>query len=686
MKYYYYLLFLVLVTESIRTDVAVPNKPVCSTVHSFKIEDIATIETPQNLTYALGLSDNITFYNVDVNAGTIDSWSTTGITINAIILKGGIGNAAAVYTYDPTVDSDSDMIHTQKMRHIYTCITYIEVCWDFKTEIAIDETQIHASYDIQYIWNMVAKIDSSNTECINEHLCKSITNNIDQHIALLQSSDTTNMTISGSFKLKNTDIEFDSVVSTITASFGEFPLTVTSCDEGTVVMHNKREVVCTFRGSNIPLTAGKIFVRATMQTGSSAQNESAIITPTVNQKIGECIDITAYRVGAMGIISTQHLCAPQDLAPITATERFDTPGRYCITYKIDSNAQELLIGPLCYCLPAANSIVIEPIPESFTAHYNRKYTWALTSTAPSAECFGGKTGELINGGNLKDSITITNSYVDTDHQFNGRIKITNPDSYCTALIQNVTGDSHIKCQTDISSLAPGMSMTCEFKSTVSPTTVAVATSVILPASLTILAPIWVMNNTIDNCVTINDVHRVCANESISLPDMMISETFTETGTFCKIYPVSATNARPIQIHICYCVTSDGHTDQHVPVNGCIYLPSHWLNHTDKWPIGLPESMFYFSGVTWLQTFSYNSIGNNCYWKIAHENIVAHLNSLIANAPQTVITTLATINAKFSTASRYWVDKGSWCSATGTPLHAILKQYNDGLMEEFPLCE
>lgn len=680
-------------------------------------------ETSFDMTFPIGPNgDAITFYGINIENGTVNSWSST-IPIDSIIMKGGSGGAT-IYTYDPEVVFDDDQMHTTMNLQKYGAISHITVCWDYEIIVSIPLSIISATYDLYHNWSLSAP--NLPQECISGgELCNPISTDILPFINLSEIQFVRNVLISGTFVLINPDYMYNAEVVNIIATIGSFPLTIGStCQQYPfVIPKNDGSVTCTFSGSlpTLPPPTDNIVIHVITRTGTPVQSGVGALSGQqivwqISHEYDACFDLIATydRIGAP-IISTQHVCSPAvSLQPIVYTETFETPGTHCVSdYKLYTNIQSIppVIFELCYCLPPAKTLLVEEV--SLTAKYDRTYIWSLQTINLPTDCFNGTVDNLVSGGDLKDYLNFTVYHTDHNYRVSGAFRITNPDSHCSAHISTVTADNpsiSILCPITLLPyiLGPNTYIECTFTATdptnpiPSPININVSSSTesILSGSLSIAITEWTLDSEIDRCVLINgqQQQQVCEDNPV-LPSMPVSENYSTSGTMCKYYQVrvislsSSQVLATVSIRLCYCIystviSSSSSSPIHGPITEhCTRTQGYWKTHVSKWPAGLASQPFYMSGVTWIQTYQYESTRNTCYWKVAHQYIAAYLNCLDIVEPQNIVNAMATVNTMYSSHTRIYIDTTSkWCRDTGNAINNLLDRFNSGLIQDAPHCE
>lgn len=103
----------------------------------------------------IGLQDPNNSVTITTNgSNALVSWTST-IGIDAVIMKGG--NAGAnVYTYDPEVQTDSNLVTPSSSNNPTPNISHIEFCYDY--EVTVYKTAV-ATFDRQYDWTILKTVN-----------------------------------------------------------------------------------------------------------------------------------------------------------------------------------------------------------------------------------------------------------------------------------------------------------------------------------------------------------------------------------------------------------------------------------------------------------------------------------------------------------------------------------------------
>lgn len=280
--------------------------------------------------------------------------------------------------------------------------------------------------------------------------------------------------------------------------------------------------------------------------------------------------------------------------------------------------------------------------------FKRTWDWDITKSVDKTELTLAP-GEQYG---VNYSVLVDSSHVDSDWAVRGTITINNPNNVDAEIVGISDNMGTVVCPGDFSdlagTLAAGATLECTYSGSLqdgtnTTNTVNVTTSGMVPGGNGEAAVVFRETPTeeLDECAAVSDTYagslgNVCGGSG------------PQTFTYSRIIgPYSIPGTYGVD-NTAKVVTNDSSTEDTssarvlitVPVAGCTLTQGYWKNHADPekhydsaWDLITgsggpgPNTVFFLSGISYLEVLRESPAGGNAYYQLAHQYIAAVLNQL-----------------------------------------------------------
>jgi hypothetical protein len=701
-------------TDVMRTCSTVEGNPMCVDFqvplpHQFKVdsgidEPIANLTGSHNYTFAMDtIGNTITFYAVNVAAGTVSGWSST-LAVDVIMVKGG--SNAMVCHYSPETIEDAVLLHTpvNPNNGQYYGISHLTACWEYEVTVTIPDGGLVTKEEITYDWSLVPNLREEGVDCDIENapLCDNIDVTIDSLFNVTRVSSYA-YPMSVTFSVNVPDPIYNATVESIYVTVGDviYEDAVLECDKVLPylhIAHMPSTITCTYTYTFDVMPEGLIYVNVNMSAGSVVGGinagyvavwEETFINPTATVTFavdgGAMIDPTEIVVSAPGPIPD-----PDAVHFFYESVDFKEPKIFNISATIEED--EAVIRPFTVCPEEPATLVVET---TYGGRYDKQHLWDYSVvTEPCVPRVEGQEYAQID---LNDYVTITHTTEDKDYVFFYNILIKNPSLHCAALVDAVNvyydgvltathtiddfgSENMIKAGASLSLGVQVPSQSTPFLKTVIIEVVMSENSLVNgPAADHTIVPTiddYILRNeydqTIEVRIQLNTVHyeRIIVSAA---GDQVWPTFIPQYGDIIQLNVIMGGDYNDVVYEIPICAIEMD--------RGCTLSQGYWKTHQTMWPTvetmkvpegfdyylkpPTPSSLFYSFGITWGKIF--DTKGTKCAFILSKQLAAAILNIYNGAIPEQVIfDAIETAHKYFSNPVIYSLTS-TQCSALTTRL-------------------